>query len=476
MKRIIILTLFTVFLLSSLLLASCEINDVLHNHDFGEWETVKEATCTENGSRARNCSCGESETEVISATGHTEEVLAEKPATCTESGLAEGKKCTVCGEITVNQEEILALNHDYKYTEETDENGNIVIVAVCQREDCGEVKENPAGLYDAENNLLASWTDLLKVYGLNVDSGDISNIGSIIKQNEFLQNGTKLLIDDLITKINLAMFEGCPNITSILIPSSITSIINTSWSGCVYLKNIIVDENNEYYKSIDGNLFDKEGKTLIQYASGKEDKEFTIPDGVEKIERCAMMYSPFLEKLYIPDSVTFIGSNGFGICDSLANVYFAGTTEEWEAIEDRYSTGYWLNNKTRIHYDGKIQFYESNFWQGGNGSIPRSKYVVDGKKIYINDILYEQVIGASKPEFENENKERIFYYLKDSDEKSNIVMQIFDNEDWYILQTDAVTGVQQIAICQIENTWYFLYILLNNHIYRIGYATINWEL
>ena len=45
--------------------------------------------------------------------GHTEEVLAGKEATCTESGLTVGKKCSVCGAVTDEQEVIPAKGHAY---------------------------------------------------------------------------------------------------------------------------------------------------------------------------------------------------------------------------------------------------------------------------------------------------------------------------------------------------------------------------
>lgn len=47
------------------------------------------------------------------ACAHVEEAVAGKDATCTEAGLTEGKKCTACGEVTVAQEEIPALGHDW---------------------------------------------------------------------------------------------------------------------------------------------------------------------------------------------------------------------------------------------------------------------------------------------------------------------------------------------------------------------------
>ena len=124
-------------------------------HEFGDWEEVQAATCTEPGTLQRTCSiCGKVETKetkpnghaekvlfsvaatctqtgltqgvtcevcgadiipqkVTPALGHREVVLAGRDATCTAPGLTEGKKCSACGEVFVEQEVIPALGHDF---------------------------------------------------------------------------------------------------------------------------------------------------------------------------------------------------------------------------------------------------------------------------------------------------------------------------------------------------------------------------
>ena len=111
------------------------------DHDWNDWVTVTEETCTEDGLEKRTCKnagCTESETQPIKAPGHTDQTLTAVAPTCTKTGLTEGIKCSVCGETLQAQEEVPALTHDYKavVTEPTcTEDGYTTYT--CQRENCG---------------------------------------------------------------------------------------------------------------------------------------------------------------------------------------------------------------------------------------------------------------------------------------------------------------------------------------------------
>ena len=89
-----------------------------HAHKSSEYKEIEVApTCKKDGYIIWACyECDEYYTrETVPATdAHTEEVVPGKAATCTEPGLTDGKKCSVCGEILAEQEEIPASHSIYE--------------------------------------------------------------------------------------------------------------------------------------------------------------------------------------------------------------------------------------------------------------------------------------------------------------------------------------------------------------------------
>jgi len=179
-----------------------------------------------------------------------------------------------------------------------------------------------------------------------------------------------------ITSIGKRAFDSCYDLTSITLPDSVTNIGDGAFSNCIYLTSINVDENNQYYCSVDGVLFDKSMTTLISYPIGKTNTVYTIPDGVKSIGNQAFVWATLtsinlpdsvitigdnafsgceITEITIPDSVKSIGKEAFGNCyklksitlsDSVTNigdmafcwcenlcaVYYCGTSEQWDKI------------------------------------------------------------------------------------------------------------------------------------------------
>ena len=80
-------------------------------HSYNAVVTVPD--CANAGYTTYTCSaCGDSYVaDHINALGHTEEIILGKAPTCTENGLTEGKKCSVCGVVTTKQNVIPMLGH-----------------------------------------------------------------------------------------------------------------------------------------------------------------------------------------------------------------------------------------------------------------------------------------------------------------------------------------------------------------------------
>ncbi len=109
-------------------------------HAWDEGVVTTPATCTEAGEMTYTCSrCENTKTETISATGHNAVTIPGKAATCTETGLTDGTKCSVCGTILEQQTEIAALGHAWDegvVTTEATCTEDGAILYTCQR--CSE--------------------------------------------------------------------------------------------------------------------------------------------------------------------------------------------------------------------------------------------------------------------------------------------------------------------------------------------------
>ena len=171
--------------------------------------------------------------------------------------------------------------------------------------------------------------------GAFVASASLKNITVDENNTAYASIDGNLYNKDKTTLIQYAIGKTATEFT---IPDGVTSIGYGAFAACTSLTSITVDENNTAYASIDGNLYNKDKTTLIQYAIGKTATEFTIPDSVTSIGVQAFSECTSLTSIDIPDSVTVIGNSAFYNCTSLTDVYYGGTEEQWNGISiDRYN-------------------------------------------------------------------------------------------------------------------------------------------
>ncbi len=125
-------------------------------HKWGKWSSKGDATCTEDGTRARKCPvCKTEEVEVDpgTATGHyflTDDYKLNEDATCTEDG-TETAICYLCStekdtRVAVDS----ALGHRYGNNPVAEESHNGYNVFVCLRADCGHKETFDNGTIDED--------------------------------------------------------------------------------------------------------------------------------------------------------------------------------------------------------------------------------------------------------------------------------------------------------------------------------------
>lgn len=126
-----------------------------------------------------------------------------------------------------------------------------------------------------------------------------------------------------IKSIGEEAFYLCEFLDGISIPDSVEYIGDRAFSHCRYLTSIkCIKTTNpiKNYKSIDGNLYTKDGKKLVWYAIGNLKREFIVPAGVRSIGSYAFNGCLEIHEIHLPYGVHTIGEGAFAECAELHTI------------------------------------------------------------------------------------------------------------------------------------------------------------
>lgn len=109
----------------------------------------------------------------------------------------------------------------------------------------------------------------------------------------------------------------------IVIPSSVTSYGEGLFASCEKLTAILIGNENEYYKDIDGVVCTIDGGTLIEYPAGSRRASYSIPEGVKNIYNAAFYGSHYISTVTMPDTVINVNGFAFHDCKNVTEYYLS---------------------------------------------------------------------------------------------------------------------------------------------------------
>ena len=259
-----------------------------HEHSWGEWNTVLNANCIQEGKQERSCSCGEKETKTIPKISHTEVMDVAVSATCEKTGLTEGSHCSVCDEIIIAQTVVDALGHNndgvVAHKDATCTEAGVVGGTYCTRCENGKAAaETPIVALGHTEKIISGKAASCTEDGLT-DGKQCSVCETIIVKQE---------------KISATGHE-----------------INRGVCGNCF--ELVASEGLEFTVV--------DGKYYLSSLGTCDDKEIIIPnvyEGVDVVGISAGVFSgnTYITYVYIPDSiVTIEGTQTFYACSSLETV------------------------------------------------------------------------------------------------------------------------------------------------------------
>jgi hypothetical protein len=194
-----------------------------------------------------------------------------------------------------------------------------------------------------------------------IDGSLYTKDGQSLVQYALGKTDVCFFVPEGVTKICQSAFATAPYVDQIVLPKSLTSLENAVFADCPNLVNVTVHHLNTSYKDIDGCLYDKNGKTLLYYPSGREDEIFIIPDGVQTINASLFLENEYLVCVVLPASLKTVGSLAFAYTSNITEVYYMGTATQWDNIS--FGSGNGVYTKLpRYYYSESEPTGAGDYW------------------------------------------------------------------------------------------------------------------
>lgn len=153
---------------------------------------------------------------------------------------------------------------------------------------------------------------------------------------------TSVTLPDSLEKIGFGAFLCCSSFEEINVPKNVNEIGAHAFDCCsadqktAILTKITVDKANTSFKSVDGVVYSKDGKTVVAYPNIRTGDKYEIPADVTKIAEGAFADCFNLTSVTVPEGITELPETAFYYATALKSITLPSTLK---TIGDRAFEG-----------------------------------------------------------------------------------------------------------------------------------------
>ena len=243
------------------------------------------------------------------------------------------------------------------------------------------------GLYDANDNLVASWEELINTYGMDIENNytsraedenlyltKLSSPYNVLKNNSELSNGVKLVIDSSVKQIGDYALYSCRSLTSVVFEknSKCERIGKLAFMSCTSLNSLTIENSlKEIGLDAFGNcpslsvvnfIGDIEDWLNIDFASSSSN-----PGAIGDLH----FNGKLVEEVVVPRTITSIGDYAFYKCDKITKFAF----EEGSICESiGWFAFYWCTSLKTLELPQSLQHIEEGAFAGCGDAIETVNY------------------------------------------------------------------------------------------------------
>lgn len=149
-----------------------------------------------------------------------------------------------------------------------------------------------------------------------------------------------------ITEITADAFDGASSLSSITLGRYVNNVGNGFLLENSSVTQINVSNQNPYFRSLDGVLFDKTGDILVRYPNGKNDSSYQLPTNPftpKAVASHAFYNNVYLQSVVLNSNIVAISETAFQRMDSLASITFSNTTPPYILGFESFPIGVTIN-------------------------------------------------------------------------------------------------------------------------------------